>query len=43
LSENQIETPSLVLEKQVLKKIPLHDHDVMMNWILTEKRFSEME
>jgi 5-formyltetrahydrofolate cyclo-ligase len=39
LSKNQIETISLILEKQVIKKIPSSDHDVIMNWILTEDRF----
>jgi len=39
LSKNQIETVSLVFEKQVIKKIPHSDHDIIMNWILTEDRF----
>lgn len=39
LSKNNIETISLVYEKQVIKKIPKSDHDVLMNWILTEDRF----
>jgi 5-formyltetrahydrofolate cyclo-ligase len=42
LSENKIETISLILEKQVIKKIPRSDHDVIMNWILTEDRFSKI-
>ena len=42
LSENKIETISLILEKQVIKKIPRSDHDIIMNWILTEDRFSEI-
>jgi 5-formyltetrahydrofolate cyclo-ligase len=42
LSKNKIETISLILEKQVIKKIPRSDHDVIMNWILTEDRFSEI-
>ena len=43
LSKNKIETISLILEKQVIKKIPRSDHDVIMNWILTEDRFSEIK
>jgi len=39
LSKNQIETVSLIFEKQVIKKIPYSDHDIIMNWILTEDRF----
>jgi 5-formyltetrahydrofolate cyclo-ligase len=42
LSKNKIETISLILEKQVIKKIPPSDHDIIMNWILTEDRFSEI-
>jgi len=42
LSKNQIETVSLVYEKQVIKKIPHSDHDIIMNWILTEDRFSKI-
>ena len=42
LSKNQIETVSLIYEKQVIKKIPRTEHDIIMNWILTEDRFSEI-
>ena len=42
LSQNKIETISLVYEKQVIKKIPRLDHDIPMNWILTEDRFSNI-
>ena len=42
LSQNNIETVSLVFEKQVIKKIPRSDHDILMNWILTEDRFSNV-
>ena len=42
LSRNSIETISLVFEKQVIKKIPRSDHDILMNWILTEDRFSNV-
>ena len=39
LSKNSIETISLVYEKQVIKKIPRSENDIIMNWILTEDRF----
>ncbi len=42
LSKNQIETVSLIFEKQVIKKIPRTEHDIIMNWILTEDRFSNV-
>ena len=42
LSENKIETISLIYEKQVIKKIPRSDHDIIMNWILTEDRFTNV-
>jgi 5-formyltetrahydrofolate cyclo-ligase len=42
LSKNKIESISLVYEKQVIKKIPRSDHDIIMNWILTEDRFSNV-
>jgi len=42
LSEYKIETISLVYEKQVIKKIPRSDHDIPMNWILSEERFEKI-
>jgi len=42
LSQYEIETISLVFEKQVIKKIPRSDHDIPMNWILTEDRFTKV-
>jgi len=39
LSKNKVETVSLIYEKQVIKKIPRTEHDIIMNWILTEDRF----
>jgi 5-formyltetrahydrofolate cyclo-ligase len=42
LSKNKIETVAVVFEKQVIKKIPKSDHDVIMNWILTEDRFTKI-
>jgi len=42
LSKNKVETISLIYEKQVIKKIPHSEYDIIMNWILTEDRFSEI-
>ena len=42
LSKNQAETVSLVYEKQVIRKIPRSEHDIIMNWILTEDRLSNV-
>jgi len=42
LSIHKIETISLVYEKQVIKKIPHSDHDIPINWILTEDRFANV-
>ena len=39
LSENKITTIALTYEKQIIKKIPKSNHDILMNWILTEDRF----
>lgn len=38
LAENKIETISLTLEKQIVKNIPYSDHDVIIDWIVTEDR-----
>ena len=38
LAENKIETISLTLEKQIIKNIPRSNHDVIINWIVTEDR-----
>ena len=38
LAENKIETISLTLEKQIVKNIPRSDHDIIINWIVTEDR-----
>jgi len=42
LSENKTETVALTYEKQVIKKIPRSDHDIIMNWILTEDKLSQV-
>jgi len=39
LSKNKIPTIALTYEKQIIKKIPKSDHDVLMDWILTEDQF----
>jgi len=39
LAENKIETIALTYDKQIIKKIPQSEHDIMINWILTEDRF----
>ncbi len=38
LAENKIETISITMEKQVVKNIPSSEHDVTINWIVTEDR-----
>lgn len=41
LSKNKTVTVSLTLEKQIIKNIPKDDHDVMIDWIVTEDRVLE--
>ena len=36
LAENKTTTISLTLEKQIIKRIPKSDHDVLIDWIVTE-------
>jgi len=38
LAENKIETISLIFEKQIIKNIPRSDHDVTIDWIVSEDR-----
>ena len=38
LTENKTVTISLTLEKQIIKKIPKSDYDVIIDWIATEDR-----
>ena len=38
LAENKIETISITLEKQIVKNIPAAEHDVIIDWIVTEDR-----
>ena len=42
LSENPTETISLTYQKQVIKRIPRSDHDVLMTWVLTEDKLSKI-
>ena len=39
LAEHKTTTISLTWEKQVVKNIPASEHDVMIDWIVTEDRF----
>ena len=38
LSKHKITTISITLEKQIVKNIPKSDHDILMDWIVTEDR-----
>ncbi len=38
LAKNKIKTISLTLEKQIIKNIPRSDHDIIIDWIITEDR-----
>lgn len=38
LAQNKITTISITLEKQIIKNIPRSDHDVLIDWIVTEDR-----
>lgn len=38
LAKNKIKTISLTLEKQIIKNIPRSDHDIIIDWIVTEDR-----
>ena len=41
LSKNKTVTISLTLEKQIVKNIPKSEHDVLIDWIVTEDRIYE--
>jgi len=41
LAEHKVTTISLTLEKQIVKNIPKSEHDVIINWIITEDRILE--
>jgi len=38
LAEHKITTISLTFEKQIVKNIPKSEHDIMIDWIITEER-----
>ena len=42
LAEHPTETIALIYEKQIIKKIPRSDHDITMDWVLTEERLSKI-
>ncbi len=41
LAEHKVTTISLTLEKQIVKNIPKSEHDIIMDWIITEDRILE--
>lgn len=43
LLENKVTTISLTLEKQVVKNIPKSEHDVIIDWIVTEDRMLQTQ
>jgi 5-formyltetrahydrofolate cyclo-ligase len=43
LAENKITTISLTLEKQIIKKIPKSEHDILMDWIITEDKMIQTQ
>ena len=43
LAENKTTTIALTLEKQIVKNIPKSDHDIIINWIVTEDRFFQTQ
>ena len=42
LAKNKMTTISLTLEKQIVKNIPKSEHDMIIDWIVTEDRILEM-
>ena len=43
LAEHKTTTISLILEKQIIKNIPKSEHDIMIDWIVTEDRMFETQ
>ncbi|HEY5736502.1 MAG TPA: 5-formyltetrahydrofolate cyclo-ligase [Nitrosopumilus sp.] len=43
LAKNKITTISLTLEKQIIKNIPKSDHDVLIDWIVTEEKILQTQ
>jgi len=43
LAKHSTVTISLTLEKQVVKNIPKSEHDIIMNWIVTEDKMTKIQ
>lgn len=43
LANNRTTTISLILEKQIIKNIPKSEHDINMDWIITEDRMFQTQ
>jgi len=43
LAEHKTVTISLILEKQIIKNIPKSEHDIIIDWIVTEDRIFETQ
>ena len=43
LAEHKTVTISLTLEKQIIKNIPKSEHDIIIDWIITEDRIFETQ
>ena len=43
LAENKVTTISLTLEKQIIKNIPKSEHDVLIDWIVTEDQMLQTQ
>ena len=43
LAKHKSSTISLTFEKQIIKKIPKSEHDIMIDWIITEDRILETQ
>ena len=43
LEKHKTVTISLTLEKQVVKNIPKSEHDIIMNWIVTEDKMTKIQ
>jgi len=43
LAKHKTTSISLTLEKQVVKNIPKSDHDMIMNWIITEDKMTKIQ
>ena len=43
LAEHKTTTISLILEKQIIKNIPKSEHDILMDWVVTEDRMFETQ